>query len=65
MKKRCFTEEQIIVAHLQSRLRELAVQYPRYGYLILHSLLRQEGLVVSRKLMYRLYSAERLEMRTK
>lgn len=31
---------------LIKRLKELAVAYPRYGYLMLHELLKREGLVV-------------------
>ena len=50
---------------LQTRLKELAVQYPRYGYLMLHSLLKKEGLVVNKKRTYRLYNAEGLQVRTK
>jgi putative transposase len=47
---------------LRSRLKELGEQYPRYGYLMLHLMLKAEGLVVnrkrvSRKRTYRLYKA--------
>lgn len=50
---------------LRQRLRALATQYPAYGYLILHGLLKQQGLVVNKKRTYRLYSEEKLQMRTK
>lgn len=40
-------------AALVKRLKALAEQYPRYGYLMLHGLLRQEGLVINRKRTYR------------
>jgi putative transposase len=50
---------------LRTRLKELAAQYPRYGYLMLHSLLKSEGLVVNRKHTYRLYTEESLQVRTK
>lgn len=50
---------------LRARLRELASQYPRYGYLMLHGLLKAEGLVVNRKHTYRLYTEESLQVRTK
>ena len=50
---------------LRQRLNELAIQYPRYGYLILHSLLKQEGLVMNKKRTYRLYTAMGLQVRTK
>ena len=52
-------------AVLVKRLKALAEQYPRYGYLILHGLLRQEGLVINRKRTYRLYTALKLQIRTK
>ncbi len=50
---------------LTKRLSELATQYPRYGYLMLYSLLKQEGLVVNKKRTYRLYTAMGLQVRTK
>ena len=34
---------------LRERLKELAAQYSRYGYLMLHGLLKAEGLVVNKK----------------
>jgi len=39
---------------LRERLKYLAAEYPRYGYLMLHRLLKAEGLVVNRKRTYRL-----------
>lgn len=50
---------------LRARLRELAAKYPRYGYLMLHVLLKKEGLVINRKRTYRLYTQEKLQVRTK
>jgi len=50
---------------LRRRLKALAEQYPRYGYLMLHGLLKAEGLVVNHKKTYRLYTEERLQVRTK
>ena len=50
---------------LRARLKELASQYSRYGYLILHGLLKAEGLVVNKKRTYRVYREERLQVRTK
>ena len=44
-------------AELVNRLKALAERYPRYGYLMLHELLRREGLVVNRKRTYRIYTA--------
>jgi putative transposase len=50
---------------LRLRLRELAASRPRYGYHRLHVLLRREGWVVNRKLVYRLYREEGLAVRTR
>ena len=50
---------------LRNRLLAMAAQYPRYGYLMLHNLLKAEGLVVNRKRTYRLYTEENLQVRTK
>jgi putative transposase len=43
---------------VRQRLRDLAGQYRRYGYLRLHVLLQNEGLVINRKRTYRLYREE-------
>ena len=48
-----------------TRLKELAVEYPRYGYLLLHGLLKREGLVQNKKRTYRLYTEQGLQVRTK
>lgn len=50
---------------LRARLKCLAVQYPRYGYLLLHNLLKGEGLVINKKKTYRIYKEENLQVRTK
>lgn len=47
------------------RMRVLASENRRYGYLRLHAMLRREGLVTNRKRTWRLYSAEGLQVRTK
>ena len=52
-------------SQLKTRLNELAAKYPVYGYLLLHGLLKQEGLVVNKKRTYRLYTAAKLQVRTK
>lgn len=52
-------------ATLVARMKQLAEQYPRYGYLMLHELLRREGLVVNRKRTYRLYTEAGMQVRTK
>lgn len=48
---------------IRRRLRDLAGEYRRYGYLRLHVLLRNEGLVMNRKRTYRLYREEGLSVR--
>lgn len=50
---------------VRARLRALATQYSRYGYLMLHGLLKGEGLVQNKKHTYRLYTEEGLQVRTK
>lgn len=50
---------------LRLRLKELGERYPRYGYLMLHALLKSEGLVVNRKRTYRVYSELGMQVRTK
>jgi putative transposase len=50
-------------AELRARLRELAGQHRRFGYLRLHALLRREGLVINGKKTYRLYRTEDLAVR--
>jgi putative transposase len=51
-------------AVLRERLKQLAMQYPRYGYLMLHSLLKAESLFIKKR-TYLVYSEERLQVRTK
>ena len=48
---------------LRARLRQLAGENRRYGYLRLHALLRREGLVMNAKRTYRLYREEGLQVR--
>jgi putative transposase len=50
---------------LEKRLKALAEQYPRYGYSLLHGILKNEGLVVNRKRTYRIYTHLGLQVRTK
>ena len=50
---------------LRARLKALAVEQSAYGYLLLHGLLKTEGLVVNRKRTYRIYTEEGLQVRTK
>ena len=50
---------------LRARLKALAEKYPRYGYLLLHGMLKAEDLVINRKRTYRVYTEEGLQVRTK
>ena len=50
---------------LRARLKALAAQQSAYGYLLLHGILKAEGLVVNKKHTYRLYTEEALQVRTK
>jgi putative transposase len=50
-------------AALRARLRELAIQRPRFGYRRLHVLLRREGIIVNHKRIARLYREEGLAVR--
>jgi putative transposase len=50
---------------LRVRVKALAVEYPRYGYQILHSLLKGEGLVVNLKRTHWVYTEESHQVRTK
>ena len=50
---------------LIARLKGLGEQYPRYGYLMLHAMLKGEGLVVNRKRTYRVYTELGMQVRTK
>jgi len=50
---------------LTVRLKALGEQYPRYGYLMLHGLLKAEGLVRNAKRTYRLYRQLGMQVRTK
>ena len=49
-------------AQLRDRLKILAERYPRYGYLTLHEMLKQEGRVINRKRIYRIYREEGLQV---
>lgn len=52
-------------AALRARLKALATENSRYGYLLLHGLLKREGLVINKKRTYRIYREEGLQVRTK
>ena len=48
-----------------SRMKILAAENRRYGYLRLHAMLRREGLVTNRKRTWRLYVEQGLQVRAK
>jgi putative transposase len=50
---------------LRARMRELARTRVRYGYRRIHVLLRRDGWRVGRNQLYRLYSEEQLQLRSK
>lgn len=50
---------------LRARLKTLAAQQSAYGYLLLHGMLKAEGLVINKKRTYRIYTEEGLQVRTK
>lgn len=50
---------------LRARLKALGERYPRYGYLMLHAMLKAEGLVQTRKRTYRVYKALGMQVPTK
>ena len=52
-------------AALRIRIRDLAATRFRYGYLRIHVLLRREGWQVNKKLVYRIYCEEGLQLRSK
>ena len=62
---RCEAQRPQQDAELTARLKALGERYPRYGYLMLHGLLRAEGLVENRKRTYRLYTELGMQARTK
>jgi len=50
---------------LRQRMKALAAERSSYGYLFLHALLKQEGLVINKKRAYRVYCEEKLQVRSK
>jgi putative transposase len=50
---------------LVSRLKELASKHQALGYLMLHGMLKSEGLVINPKRTYRLYAEHKLQLRTR
>ena len=52
-------------APVRDRLKQLALEHPRWGYRFLCTLLRREGHHVNHKRVFRLYHAESLKLRSK
>ena len=50
---------------LRARIREIAHTRVRYGYRRIHVLLRREGWQLGKNQVYRLYSEEHLQLRSK
>jgi putative transposase len=50
---------------LRARMRELAQTRVRYGYRRIHVLLKRDGWRIGKNQMYRLYSEEQLQLRSK
>ena len=48
---------------LRMRIRELALNRPRFGYLRIHVMLRREGWAINRKRVHRLHRLEGLQVR--
>ena len=49
---------------LADQLKVLAERYPRYGYLMLHAMLRNQGQKINKKRVWRIYTALGLQVRT-
>jgi putative transposase len=52
-------------AELIEKLRALASKRPRWGYRMLHLMLKRDGVIANHKRIYRLYKEEGLAVRTK
>ena len=61
----CRGSQVLLQDQLRMRLKELAATRLHYGYRRLHILLKREGWKVNAKRIYRLYTEERLSLRTK
>ena len=58
-----YQSERVEDPQLRIDLRQLAAEHPRYGYRLLHGLLRRKKWAINHKLVYRLYRAEGLVVR--
>ena len=59
------SQRPVIDSPVKERMLILASQYPRYGYLMLHGLMKNEGLVANKKRTWRLYTSAALQVRTR
>ncbi len=50
---------------IRLRIRQIAAERPRFGYLRIYTMLRREGLRVNHKRVHRLYKLDGLQVRTK
>ena len=50
---------------LRQRIREIAMNRPRFGYLRVHVMLRREGWAINKKRVWRLYRLDGLQLRMK
>ena len=48
---------------LRLRIREIAMNRPRFGYLRMHVMLRREGWAINKKRVWRLYRIDGLQLR--
>ena len=49
---------------LRQRIREIAMNRPRFGYLRAHVMLRREGWAINKKRVWRLYGLDGLQLRS-
>lgn len=58
-----YKSEKVEDPQLRKDLRQLAAEHPRYGYRLLHGLMRRRGWSINHKLIYRVYCEEDLKVR--
>ena len=60
-----YASKRVPPVELIEKLRSLASKRPRWGYRMLHLMLKRDGVVANHKRIYRLYKQEGLAVRTK
>jgi putative transposase len=60
-----YRERKDLSQELRVKLRDVALEKPKYGYRMLHAVLRRRGMAVNHKRVYRLYREENLALRRK